>query len=422
MTTPRTRTRDERIDSYWTWQASPAPPTDSGTMTAGKVGMVKTITDENHPHFRKRMMRGEIIMGNLTLTSSSREFEPSDVTYVRQKLIYSDPPAVVVHSFGDGLFFWEPVIPINAPLGDDIPYMNDRVLVKAMAKITSNGVMTGEVLNDMSATITMLRRPFSGALKHLAKIRLSSLKRLKKSGSNAVEANASAWLEHRYGWKPLLLDAHQVIKNVHSFRERLFGGILVARAGEVRAGIRTTPFTDVVTGGILAGTGWKCSGSARFEREFRVNAGVVYSVANRTTSEQLSSDFRLGVDSLPQTVWECLPFSFVMDWFVQVGPWLEAVMPNPGVTTLGSWITAVEKCKKTYTTHSFVSRSNGTTITETGSIGSSCITTEAVGRIANPPLPTSPPMNFEFSSLTHAADGIALFVPRILRELKGLKH
>jgi hypothetical protein len=46
-----------------------------------------------------------------------------------------------------------------------------------------------------------------------------------------------------------------------------------------------------------------------------------------------------GWTEVPLAAWELVPFSFVVDWIVNVGDWLEAVQPKVGVRTLAEGIT-----------------------------------------------------------------------------------
>jgi hypothetical protein len=42
-------------------------------------------------------------------------------------------------------------------------------------------------------------------------------------------------------------------------------------------------------------------------------------------------------------MWELTPFSFIIDWFLNVGTTIAAWTPNAGVTQLASWVTVKKK-------------------------------------------------------------------------------
>lgn len=49
-----------------------------------------------------------------------------------------------------------------------------------------------------------------------------------------------------------------------------------------------------------------------------------------------------GIDQLPETAWELLPFSFILDRFIKVGELIAAWTPNAGVNQRASWVTVKE--------------------------------------------------------------------------------
>jgi hypothetical protein len=42
-------------------------------------------------------------------------------------------------------------------------------------------------------------------------------------------------------------------------------------------------------------------------------------------------------------MWELTPFSFIADWFFNIGQTISSWTPNPGVKELASWVTTVEE-------------------------------------------------------------------------------
>jgi hypothetical protein len=45
-----------------------------------------------------------------------------------------------------------------------------------------------------------------------------------------------------------------------------------------------------------------------------------------------------GVFNAATLIWEIIPFSFVVDWFANIGGLINALNPNPSYKTLGSWL------------------------------------------------------------------------------------
>jgi len=52
-------------------------------------------------------------------------------------------------------------------------------------------------------------------------------------------------------------------------------------------------------------------------------------------------------ESIPITAWELIPFSFVVDWFVNFGDYIQALTPKLGIKGLSSWTTVIKETKVT---------------------------------------------------------------------------
>lgn len=386
-----------------------------GSYPSGSTGESKTISDCPHPGFRKAISSGGVVMGDLILTRGWRKVTIGSVLYSASNGYY------VTYS-GDMMAFLEPNILITvSSVFDDIPKMSSVALMNAMGKIRKNSVMSGEVLSDLGKTVGMLRHPLESSVSLTRRMLKSAKRGYGKTARSVTRANADAWLEYRYGWKPLLLDINQAAKNAMSFRDRLYPRRLVVRASEKGSRNQTISFSDAVVATPVP-TGWKASGSVTYNENVEAHAGIMYEVSNRTTSEQISADYRLGVDSLAQTAWEVIPFSFVVDWFANVGGWLEAIVPNPGVSILGRWVTTKAEQRRAYTPFILKTRSDGSSIYEAGTLGSSEHYAVTVTRDTNPQLPPTPPLNLDFSSVTHAVDGASLLAQKVISGLGSLRH
>lgn len=389
-----------------------APYSGKGSVKSGRSsGHSKTISDVNHPNYRKRIARGEVIVGELFVDEFDRSFSGFSVTY--------SSPSYHANWSGDGASLLENLVSPDVLLDNDLLSMRRVALLKAHAAIRQNSVMAGEIAGEIRSTLEMLRHPFRDALNLTGRMIKSFKAHRGKSTRSAARAFSNMWLEYRYGWKPLILDIHQVYKNHRTFRSRLFKRRLVARASQ--SGSQNTSKSFEMQPCIPDFGVWKASGTVTRSQEVAAHAGVIYEVQPRSASEQVSVDYRLGADSLLQTAWELTPFSFVVDWFVDVGTWLEAIIPVPGVQILGSWVTTVNTSSTTYSCTGFQGRTDSV-ITETGTLGSSVHHRKIIERLINQCLPQAPPVNFDFSSLTHAVDGSCLTIQRLLADLRSIRH
>lgn len=131
-----------------------------------------------------------------------------------------------------------------------------------------------------------------------------------RSLHSSIEDFASLWLEARYGWRPILYDIESILEAIKSDQ-------MLRRIGRSSQNV-TTNTSSTVT-------------------EDRGN-----SLRDVTTTQTCSQQVRgwalaegeLGggiLASPPLTYWETIPYSFVVDWFYQIGTFISALTPFPGV-------------------------------------------------------------------------------------------
>jgi hypothetical protein len=138
---------------------------------------------------------------------------------------------------------------------------------------------------------------------------------------------AKDWLSIQYGWKPLLSD--------------VFGGL-----EEMANTLNFTPPKNKVTSGIIGewddlsfvipAIASHCP-PCRAERKLHVTlkGAIEYEVG----SEGLQFLTRTGVMNPLAVAWELVPYSFVVDWFLPVGSYLNNLDYNHGLVFKRGWLT-----------------------------------------------------------------------------------
>jgi hypothetical protein len=271
----------------------------------------------------------------------------------------------------------------------------------------------------MKQTLDMLRSPFNSSVKLCCRILNRAKREVGRSSGDLSKATANAWLEYRYGWRPIISDATKIMEMIgrtgRKMRVRL-----VARSTESVDLSKT--INETVAGGLPRISGAEVT--ARHTRSVRASAGVIYEVQPHTTPEQLLEALGLRARDIPASVWELIPFSFVADWFMNVGSWLQAVMPAPQVSYLGNWITTVDKKVldipyiKTYTTLGPQASPYLAAQTFWGTGGSSLIVEDSVTRDVNQTVSSTPVLTFQPMSIRRRLDAMALTVGKVT-ELLG---
>lgn len=123
------------------------------------------------------------------------------------------------------------------------------------------------------------------------------------TGGQGLDHAANSWLELQYGWRPLLSDIYNLtqVANNGLRRDAVF----------VRKGSREE--FEVPTYASVASRTGKAYAFA--------NAGL----SAKIRSSKLDAMANLGLLNPAAIAWEAVPYSFVFDWFVPVGNWLQGM-------------------------------------------------------------------------------------------------
>lgn len=122
----------------------------------------------------------------------------------------------------------------------------------------------------------------------------------------------SAWLELQYGWKPLLQDIEGSISNLIGYDQ--YAWIMTGKGSSRRSTRIDKGIQNLYYSGFAAGY---CSVTG-----IDVAKCIVIGIPSKTPPSILSD---MGVTNLPLLAWEVTPFSFVVDWLLPVGDWLDSL-------------------------------------------------------------------------------------------------
>lgn len=123
---------------------------------------------------------------------------------------------------------------------------------------------------------------------------------------------------------------------------------------------------------------------------------------------------QLGLDPLmlPNTLYQIIPLSFVVDWGIDIGSWIQAHRPRPGYVYMGNCVT----CKTTRTTtwaniatkSIYADYSNAPLTSSKG-----FMVDETIDRQVNLPLPSTPQIGNGLSGLARSVDALSLIWQRM---------
>lgn len=123
------------------------------------------------------------------------------------------------------------------------------------------------------------------------------------------------WLEYSFGWMPLLGDCHTILNKTFEppslFVRRVYRYTIERHSEQGRDG------TSVNSG--------KCT--AYWTVEYRgVTTGLV-----TVDAPAVQAIAQYGINNPTAAIWEAIPFSFVVDWFVPIGDYLDKLGSTAGL-------------------------------------------------------------------------------------------
>jgi hypothetical protein len=174
------------------------------------------------------------------------------------------------------------------------------LFVKANAPIFEGAVFIAE----LTETIASLREILVGAvqgIKHAA--------RAKAIAKHLVLHPEESWLWYRYFLLPAMLDAEDIIAAIQPQRP----------INRVQDGIKSEPNQKMTGENTYLGTYGTCT--ATWESKYKYSGGGAIDISKRYDPCKWGTS---AWDML-RAGWEIIPFSFVFDWFIEVGDWLASL-------------------------------------------------------------------------------------------------
>jgi hypothetical protein len=342
--------------------------------------------------------------------------------YLRSKFVWHQQPYSVSGSLSNGDSVggqWGISVIGNVYPWDGNPFwstndmrdeVSDKLYYKLISQIQSNRVNLGEIFftrkqtadlivstaNRLEGAVRALRRGnLSGAVRQL-----TGNLRYRSRLNRAIGGIPEQWLALKYGWQPLLQDVYNSVQTVaQAWSNNGSAFTCSAKAHSSRSG-RSIKYGP--SSGFPSVTFYETSCSVQG------NASITYGV-DSTFTKSLS---QMGVTNPLSVAWELLPWSFVVDWFLPIGNYLDALDYARGLVFKHGWLSIKSSQSATSrVTDNHVHRSYPSGITQddnwSGGDGQGeamVFTRSALGSFPSPPLPR---LKDPFSS-THVANALSL--------------
>lgn len=243
------------------------------------------------------------------------------------------------------LKYAEPAAPTHSTLAQNMAVK--RLIEKAGNEIQANlaqdiaqisqttrliAVNTQKIVKSF---VSLKKGNLSGAVRALTTGRTGTRQSPRKSRPSIAKDLAENWLELQYGWKPLLKDIEGSMNALGAMHLADQYVRRVTASAKARSSSSAT-FTSVL---------WSAkSGTHQLVQDTHCKITIRYKIADEMTAFLAQTGFTNPVN----LAWEILPFSFVLDWFLPIGPYLE---------TLSAWhgLQFLDGCQTLFTRQETVS-------------------------------------------------------------------
>lgn len=282
--------------------------TNSGTRT------VKTISDVEVPGFRALLKCGSFLPLNpVSIIEESVTYTQVPFNHERISRVPPCQGQKLSEIRGTTSLADDFVFDLSIPPPNQAAI--DAVTLQAIADARNHA---WDVLTDLAELreTHKLFRETAKALNTAADKAIGKALTVAFRGPRAVaKAFASGWLQYRYGWMPLAYSLQDAAKALSATQQKFAIGRGSLNESDVF--VKTVDQSNCRVAAFTTQT-------LTYDRSYRGWAAA-----------QIDWQNRFGFDPI-KTAWELVPFSFVMDWFLQVGTWIEAFSPFAAGSTLGS--------------------------------------------------------------------------------------
>lgn len=304
---------------------------------------------------------------------------------------------------GDLLAFGEPGL-VYPPATQWDTDASNRALHSSFAGMNKPAADVGMMLAELPQAIGLLTSPVK-SIGRMGKAFWSRYKTRQRKKPTPVGSRTSAlayasdkWVEFRYGVLPLISDVEALRNSVNV--------------------MMTKDMLGFSTGAVYTQETVYHPRRQKDFGELRITYDEVQYLNNFVTAKcyyrnriTQSANLGVGIFDIPNLLWELIPYSFVVDWFFNVGDWLRAIQPNPDRVFMGNCVSLKQESiqKFTMVDATFWPYAKPATIHNAGHYD---VTTQNMWRRVNLPVPSTPALNLRFESVAHAIDAAALVVQR----------
>lgn len=381
----------------------------TGNTSSGSafVGTYESMSDFVVPGFDKRKRAGEVFFNPLR-----------HITYTVSNG-FGDTPVIqstVVSCPSNGPFYAQQRAKLNvgtpgrvaAAFG--LPVNGDGSL-RGFASLLSSSEIASAITEVSTSCLNQRGRADSNLYETLAEFDKSAgvIASIARSAAKTVAQKrrllqrskdlGNAYLAYRYGLKPVMADMATVLEG------------LLSKVGKVRQTSRASTVLNTTVSTSNSDVSWLGLVTAKSSRLTHESL-VIRAMSLDEYMASVGSNVGFTAKGLITLPWELLPYSFVADWFLNIGDLLGALTPTLGYKQLGSCIVTTNHRQDTDTIGLNTAVSGYSVVTPlSGSCTRDWTVTERVTGLSSPGLVIR--NDFRLSNITRAADSLALLAQKL---------
>jgi hypothetical protein len=317
-----------RKGRYWLWNEASTWDVDSNTI----VVVPRTRTGDRLPKWRSIIESGGNATTGLTAVLCSLDYDRLHGTF--EQWTYMNIPAQFGRRENDGdTFIRNNVNPIDFTNASVWSFLSDGSFTDNLARAAfykklklletqfQGYIFAGELME----TLKMLRHPLVG-IRSLSKDFLDTLRKRKRANPKKwLNDIGSAWLEQSFGWNPLLNDVSDAVKAYQRLVKPVQTQKLSASASKTydRTRDRSTVYWPGYQATYDSGCTFHTVSSWFLENvKIRYKGALIARV--KAPSWQNKDLFGFEPQNFIPAAWELLPWSFLADYFANIGDILDA--------------------------------------------------------------------------------------------------
>lgn len=307
----------------------------TGVTTFGSGESVRSSSLKTKPASISTPRSNPRPMTNFNSFSRVQIVEPSNITVM-------ETPSYLYEYAGQTSFVRMDTVDIPTVPG----WMVDESLQKALLKLRDGKVDLGVALAECRATADTINKTVERIDRQIRHFRRRNPKKVWRNILNA-ENVPNSWLELQYGWTPLLGD--------------IVGSAAAVEAAEKNSLPGHIRVVGVVRDGVLIREKPRTIGNKFYPGWVGASNKLASTVLNYAADNPLLISMnQLGIVTPEVALWEVVPYSFIVDWFLPVGDWLSARTADYGWRFISGCNTqfVVTSAGNGASSHSWVNGSN----------------------------------------------------------------